>query len=197
MHFAGSAVVPESVADPLKYYRNNTAASRNLIEACVANHVKYFIFSSTAAVYGHPETVPVSEDAPTTPINPYGTSKLMTEWMLRDTAEAHDFTYVALRYFNVAGADPAGRTGQSTPNATHLIKIASQAAVGLRQGVQLFGEDYDTPDGTCIRDYIHVSDLAAAHVDALGHLTAANKNLVLNCGYGHGYSVREVLAAME
>jgi len=197
VHFAGSIVIPESVADPLKYYRNNTAASRNLIEACVANQVKHFIFSSTAAVYGLPETVPVSEDAPTTPINPYGTSKLMTEWMLRDTAEAHDFTYVALRYFNVAGADPAGRTGQSTPNATHLIKIASQAAVGLRQGIQLFGEDYDTPDGTCIRDYIHVSDLAAAHVDALEHLTAANKNLVLNCGYGHGYSVREVLAAVE
>ena len=197
VHFAGSIVIPESVADPLKYYRNNTAASRNLIEACVAYGVKYFIFSSTAAVYGHPETVPVSEDAPTTPINPYGTSKLMTEWMLRDTAQAHDFTYVALRYFNVAGADPAGRTGQSTPNATHLIKIASQAAVGLRQGIRLFGEDYDTPDGTCIRDYIHVSDLAAAHVDALGHLTAANKNLVLNCGYGHGYSVREVLATVE
>ena len=197
VHFAGSIVIPESVADPLKYYRNNTAASRNLIAACVANHVRHFIFSSTAAVYGLPETVPVSEDAPTTPINPYGTSKLMTEWMLRDTAEAHDFTYVALRYFNVAGADPAGRTGQSTPNATHLIKIASQAAVGLRQGIQLFGEDYDTPDGTCIRDYIHVSDLAAAHVDALEHLTAANKNLVLNCGYGHGYSVREVLAAVE
>ena len=197
VHFAGSIVIPESVADPLKYYRNNTAASRNLIEACVANHVKYFIFSSTAAVYGHPEKVPVSEDAPTTPINPYGTSKLMTEWILRDTAQAHDFRYVALRYFNVAGADPAGRTGQSTPNATHLIKIASQAALGLRQGIEVFGEDYDTPDGTCIRDYIHVSDLAAAHVDALGHLTAANENLVLNCGYGHGYSVREVLAAVE
>ncbi len=197
VHFAGSIVIPESVADPLKYYRNNTAASRYLIEACVANHVKYFIFSSTAAVYGHPETVPVSEDAPTTPINPYGTSKLMTEWMLRDTARAHDFTYVSLRYFNVAGADPGGRTGQSTPNATHLIKIASQAAVGLRQGIELFGEDYDTPDGTCIRDYIHVSDLAAAHVDALVHLTQAHENLVLNCGYGHGYSVREVLAAVE
>ena len=196
-HFAGSIVIPESVADPLKYYRNNTAASRNLIEACVANHVKYFIFSSTAAVYGHPEKVPVSEDAPTTPINPYGTSKLMTERILRDTAQAHDFKYVALRYFNVAGADSAGRTGQSTPNATHLIKIASQAALGLRQGIEVFGEDYDTPDGTCIRDYIHVSDLAAAHVDALGHLTAANENLVLNCGYGHGCSVREVLAAVE
>ena len=197
VHFAGSIVIPESVADPLKYYRNNTAASRNLIEACVANHVKFFIFSSTAAVYGHPETVPVSEDAPTTPINPYGTSKLMTEWMLRDTAQAHDFTYVSLRYFNVAGADPGGRTGQSTPNATHLIKIASQAADGRRQGIRVFGEDYDTPDGTCIRDYIHVSDLAAAHVDALRHLTQAHENLVLNCGYGHGYSVREVLAAVE
>ncbi len=197
VHFAGSIVIPESVTDPLKYYRNNTAAGRNLIAACVANDVKYFIFSSTAAVYGHPETVPVSEDTPTAPINPYGTSKLMTEWMLRDTAEAHDFAYVALRYFNVAGADPAGRTGQSTPNATHLIKIASQAAVGLRQGIPLFGEDYDTPDGTCIRDYIHVSDLAAAHVDALGHLTQTHENLVLNCGYGHGYSVREVLAAVE
>ena len=196
-HFAGSIVIPESVADPLKYYRNNTAASRNLIEACITNHVKYFIFSSTAAVYGHPETVPVSEDAPTTPINPYGTSKLMIEWILRDSAQAHDFTYVALRYFNVAGADPSGPTGQSTPNATHLIKIASQAALGLRQGIEVFGEDYDTPDGTCIRDYIHVSDLAAAHVDALGHLTAANENLVLNCGYGHGCSVREVLAAVE
>ncbi len=197
VHFAGSIVIPESVTDPLKYYRNNTAASRNLIAACVANDVKYFIFSSTAAVYGHPETVPVSEDAPTAPINPYGTSKLMTEWILRDTAEAHDFRYVALRYFNVAGADPAGRTGQSTPNATHLIKIASQAAVGLRRGIPLFGEDYDTPDGTCIRDYIHVSDLAAAHVDALEHLTQAHENLVLNCGYGHGYSVREVLAAVQ
>ena len=197
VHFAGSAVVPESVADPLKYYRNNTAASRNLIEACVANHVKYFIFSSTCSVYGQPEKMPITEDTPTVPINPYGSSKLMTERMLSDTATAHDFAYVALRYFNVAGADPAGRTGQSTPHATHLIKIASQAALGLRQGIEVFGEDYDTPDGTCIRDYIHVSDLAAAHVDALGHLTAANENLVLNCGYGHGYSVREVLAAVE
>jgi len=197
VHFAGSIVIPESVTDPLKYYRNNTAASRNLIAACVANHVRYFIFSSTAAVYGHPRTVPVAEDAPTAPINPYGASKLMTEWILRDTAGAHDFTYVALRYFNVAGADPAGRTGQSTPDATHLIKVASQAAVGLRQCVEVFGEDYDTPDGTCIRDYIHVSDLAAAHVEALDHLRAAGESLVLNCGYGRGYSVREVLAAVE
>ena len=197
VHFAGSAVVPESVADPLKYYRNNTAASRNLIEACVANKVKYFIFSSTCSVYGQPEKVPITEDTPAAPINPYGTSKLMIEWMLRDTAMAHDFNYMALRYFNVAGADPEGRTGQSTPDATHLIKIASQAAVGLRNGVEVFGEDYDTPDGTCIRDYIHVSDLAAVHVDALGRLTAGNGNLVVNCGYGHGYSVREVLAAVE
>ena len=197
VHFAGSAVVSESVADPLKYYRNNTAASRNLIQTCVANDVKHFIFSSTCSVYGQPEKVPITEDTPTAPINPYGSSKLMTEWILRDTAVAHDFNYMALRYFNVAGADPAGRTGQSTPHATHLIKIASQAALGLRQGIEVFGEDYDTPDGTCIRDYIHVSDLVAAHVDALGHLTAANENLVLNCGYGHGYSVREVLAAVE
>ena len=196
-HFAGSAVVRESVADPLKYYRNNTAASRNLIEACVANRVKHFIFSSTCSVYGQPEKMPITEDTPTVPINPYGSSKLMTERMLSDTATAHDFAYVALRYFNVAGADPAGRTGQSTPHATHLIKIASQVALGLRDGIEVFGEDYDTPDGTCIRDYIHVSDLAATHVDALGHLAAANKNLVLNCGYGHGYSVREVLAAVE
>jgi UDP-glucose 4-epimerase len=190
-------VVPESVSDPLKYYRNNTAASRNLIDVCVANRVKHFIFSSTCSVYGQPEKVPITEDTPTAPINPYGSSKLMTEWMLRDTARAHDFSYIALRYFNVAGADPAGRTGQSTPDATHLIKVACQAAVGLRDGIEVFGEDYDTPDGTCIRDYIHVSDLAAVHVDALGHLTAANENLVLNCGYGSGYSVREVLATVE
>ena len=197
VHFAGRTVVPESVSDPLKYYRNNTAASRNLIEACVANRVRHFIFSSTCSVYGQPEKVPITEDAPTVPINPYGSSKLMIEWILRDTAIAHDFHFVALRYFNVAGADPSGRTGQSTPDATHLIKIASQAAVGLRDGIEIFGEDYDTSDGTCIRDYVHVSDLAAVHVDALEQLTAANKNLVLNCGYGRGYSVREVLATVE
>ncbi len=197
VHFAGSIVVPESVADPLKYYRNNTAASRALLEACVGGGVRHFIFSSTAAVYGLPEEVPVAEDAPTAPINPYGASKLMTEWMLRDTAAAHDFEYVALRYFNVAGADPAGRTGQSTPDATHLIKIASEAVAGLRDHIEIFGEDYDTPDGTCIRDYIHVTDLAQAHVEALGHLANGGGSLILNCGYGHGYSVREVLRAVE
>ena len=197
VHFAGSIVVPESVTDPLAYYRNNTAASRTLIEACVKGGVGRFIFSSTAAVYGRPSATPVSETAPTVPINPYGTSKLVTEWILRDTATAHDFTYVALRYFNVAGADPAGRAGQSTPNATHLIKIASEAATGQRDRIEIFGEDYDTPDGTCIRDYIHVTDLAAAHVDALRHLTDGGDSLVLNCGYGRGYSVREVLDTVE
>lgn len=196
IHFAGSIIVPESVADPLKYYRNNTAVSRNLIESCVASGVRNFIFSSTAAVYGIPEVIPVAEDAPTVPINPYGTSKLMTEWVLRDTANAHDFRYAALRYFNVAGADPDGRTGQSTPEATHLIKVASQVVTGRRDHIDVFGSDYDTPDGTCVRDYIHVSDLAAAHVAAYLHLRGANQNLVLNCGYGHGYSVREVLDAM-
>ena len=197
IHFAGSIVVPESVSDPLKYYRNNTAASRALIETCVNAEIHHFIFSSTAAVYGMPEKVPVSENSPTAPINPYGASKLMTEWMLRDTAAAHDFRYVALRYFNVAGADPSGRTGLSSPNATHLIKIASQVVTGQRDHIEVFGEDYDTPDGTCIRDYIHVSDLAAAHVDALRHLTDGGGSLVLNCGYGHGFSVRDVLQAVE
>ena len=197
VHFAGSIVVPESVTDPLKYYRNNTAASRALIEACVVSGVGRFIFSSTAAVYGLPEATPIIESAPTVPINPYGTSKLVTEWILRDTAAAHDFDYVALRYFNVAGADPAGRAGQSTPNATHLIKIASEAVTGQRDHVEIYGEDYDTPDGTCIRDYIHVTDLAAAHVDALRHLAGGGGSLVLNCGYGRGYSVRQVLDAVE
>ncbi len=197
IHFAGSIVVPESVADPLKYYGNNTVASRALIEACVNNGVGKFIFSSTAAVYGLPETSPISEAAPTAPINPYGASKLMTEWMLRDAAAAHDFDYVALRYFNVAGADPAGRAGQSTPNATHLIKIASQVVAGLRDHIDIFGDDYGTPDGTCVRDYIHVTDLADAHVCALRHLADGGGSLALNCGYGRGYSVREVLSAVE
>ena len=197
VHFAGSVLVGESVADPLKYYRNNTAASRSLIEACVKGGVGRFIFSSTAAVYGMPEASPVSEGAATVPINPYGTSKLVTEWMLRDTAAVHDFDYVALRYFNVAGADPDGRAGQSTPNATHLIKVASEVVTGQRDHMEIFGEDYDTPDGTCIRDYIHVTDLAAAHVHALGHLADGGASLVLNCGYGRGYSVREVLGAVE
>ncbi|MCW5698968.1 MAG: UDP-glucose 4-epimerase GalE [Rhodospirillales bacterium] len=197
IHFAGSIVVPESVSDPLKYYGNNTSASRNLIEACVRAGVPHFVFSSTAAVYGIPETIPVSEQTPTQPINPYGASKLMTEWTLRDVANAHDFSYAALRYFNVAGADPSGRTGQSTPLATHLIKVACEAAIGKRSHIQVFGEDYDTPDGTCIRDYIHVSDLAAAHVFALEHLIATDNSFIANCGYGHGYSVREVLKQVE
>ena len=197
VHFAGSVMVPESVADPLKYYRNNSAASASLIRACIAGGVTRFVFSSSAAVYGVPATLPVSEDAPAAPINPYGRSKLVTEWVLRDTAAAHDFRYAALRYFNVAGADPQGRAGQSTPNATHLVKVASEAAVGRRDGVTVFGGDYDTPDGTCVRDYIHVSDLAAAHVAALRDLEAGGESRVLNCGYGHGFSVREVLDTVQ
>ena len=197
VHFAGSIVVPESVTDPLTYYRNNTCVSRTLIETCVETGVRAFIFSSTAAVYGDPPVVPVTEDAPTVPVNPYGWSKLMTEQILQDTAAASDLDFVALRYFNVAGADPEGRTGQSTPNATHLLKTASQVVVGLRPRMSVFGEDYGTPDGTCIRDYIHVTDLAQAHVDALRHLTENRQSLILNCGYGHGFSVREVLDAVE
>ena len=197
MHFAGSIVVPESVEKPLLYYRNNTLNSHGLIDACVRHGIGSFIFSSTAAVYGMPDQLPVFEDAPTQPINPYGSSKLMTEWMLRDAVHAHALRYVALRYFNVAGADPAGRTGQSTPQATHLIKVACEAALGARPEIFIFGEDYDTPDGTGIRDYIHVTDLADAHVLALGHLLGGGDSAVLNCGYGHGYSVREVLRAVE
>jgi len=198
MHFAGSIIVPESVTDPLKYYRNNTVASRSLIESAVASGVKHFIFSSTAATYGMPEIVPVQEDMPKLPINPYGTSKLMTEMMLRDVAAAHDFNYCALRYFNVAGADPQGRTGQSTAGATHLIKIAVEAAIGKRDHVTVFGTDYDTPDGTGVRDYIHVSDLAAAHVDALGLLIERpGESHTMNCGYGRGYSVNQVLDAVD
>lgn len=196
-HFAASASVPESVADPLKYYRNNTAAGANLIQACIAGGVKRFVFSSTAAVYGIPAAVPVSEDAPTAPINPYGSSKLAIEWMLRDAAAAHDFRYAALRYFNVAGADPAGRAGQSTRGAAHLIKVASEAAVGARSGVTVFGNDYGTPDGTCIRDYVHVSDLAEAHVAVLRDLENGGGSRVFNCGYGRGFSVREVLETVR
>ena len=197
MHFAGSIVVPESVANPLKYYKNNTAASRTLIERCVQAGIKAFVFSSTASVYGAPETLPVNEETTPAPDSPYGTSKLMTEWMLRDTAASNDFRYAALRYFNVAGADPDGRAGQCSENATHLIKVACETVVGKREGMSIFGDDYPTPDGTCVRDYIHVSDLATAHVLALNYLLKSEQNLVANCGYGHGYSVREVLAAVE
>jgi len=197
IHFAGSIIVPESVTDPLKYYLNNTARSRTLIERCVKGGVGHFIFSSTAAVYGMPERSPVGEGDPLTPMSPYGRSKLMTEWMLRDVADAHEMTYAALRYFNVAGADPEGRVGQSTANATHLIKVACQTALGQRPYIEVFGEDYPTTDGTCVRDYIHVSDLAAAHTAALNHLRGGGENLVANCGYGHGFSVHEVLRAVE
>ena len=198
MHFAGSVVVPESVSDPLKYYRNNTAASRSLIESAVACGVAHFIFSSTAATYGIPDRVPVREDDATRPINPYGMSKLMTEAMLRDVAAAHPMNYCALRYFNVAGADPDGRSGQSTAGATHLIKVAVEAATGKRGHVSIFGTDFATPDGTGVRDYIHVSDLAAAHVHALDLLIAhPDQNHIMNAGYGRGYSVNEVLDAVD
>jgi UDP-glucose 4-epimerase len=198
IHFAGSVVVPESVSDPLKYYLNNTVRSRSLIASAVDGGIKHFIFSSTAATYGIPETVPVREDMPTVPINPYGMSKLMTEAMLRDTAAAHPINFAALRYFNVAGADPQGRTGQSTAAATHLIKIAAEAATGKRAAVSVFGTDYATPDGTGVRDYIHVSDLADAHVAALDWLIAnPTQNLTANAGYGNGFSVNQVLDAVD
>lgn len=198
MHFAGSVVVPESVEDPLKYYRNNTANSRTLIEAAVKGGVRHFIFSSTAATYGIPDSVPVREDSPKRPINPYGMSKLMTEFMLADVAAAHPINYCALRYFNVAGADPKGRTGQSTAGATHLIKVAVEAATGKRGHVSIFGTDFATPDGTGVRDYIHVSDLAAAHVCALEKLVSEpGTSHTMNCGYGRGFSVNEVLDAVD
>lgn len=197
IHFAGSIIVPESVADPLKYYLNNTARSRTLIERCVKGGVKHFIFSSTAAVYGMPDTSAVNEDAPLNPMSPYGRSKLMTEWMLRDVAAAHGMTFAALRYFNVAGGDPKGRVGQSTANATHLIKVACQTALGMRAHIDVYGDDYATADGTCIRDYIHVSDLASAHTMALNYLRGGGESIVANCGYGHGFSVRQVLQAVE
>ena len=197
VHFAGSLIVPESVENPLDYYQNNTVASRNLIEVCVREGVGHFIFSSTCQVYGIPESLPISEATPTSPINPYGRSKLMTEWILRDASAAHSLDYLSLRYFNVAGADPKGRAGQSTPRSTLLIKVASEAVVGLRDGVDVFGEDYDTPDGTCIRDYIHVTDLVHAHVEALRYLESGGQSQALNCGYGQGYSVKEVLKTVE
>ena len=197
IHFAGSIVVPESVADPLGYYFNNTVKSRALMEAAVKSGVKNFIFSSTAAVYGMAKEMPVRETTPLEPMSPYGSSKLMTEIMLRDTSLAHDFRYVALRYFNVAGADPKGRTGQSTKGATHLIKVACETALGKRAGMEVFGTDYATPDGTCVRDYIHVKDLARAHMVALGHLQAGGKSEIFNCGYGKGYSVLDVIGAVR
>ncbi len=198
MHFAGSIIVPESVENPLKYYHNNSAKSRSLIGAAVQAEVKHFIFSSTAATYGMPDVAKVSEETPRLPINPYGMSKLMTEIMLADVAAAHDFNFCALRYFNVAGADPQGRTGQSTAGATHLIKVAVEAALGKRESVAVYGTDYATPDGTGVRDYIHVSDLAAAHVLALEALLAdPDTSHIMNCGYGRGFSVLEVLDAVD
>ncbi len=208
IHFAGHIVVPESLSDPLKYYRNNTIASFNLLHACADAGVNNFIYSSTAAVYGIPASLPVNEDAPTAPINPYGVSKLMTEWMLRDiSASANaaiiatggnaDFRYVALRYFNVAGARLDGTLGQATPEATHLIKVACQAACGLKNGVTIFGTDHPTPDGTCVRDYIHVDDLAVAHLAALEYLGQGGTSVALNCGYGTGFSVRQALDTVK
>jgi UDP-glucose 4-epimerase len=198
LHFAAHTIVPESVSDPLKYYRNNTCATRNLLEQCAAANVRRFVFSSTAAVYGIPEGGRAREDSPTVPINPYGTSKLMSEWMLRDLAAASDtLRYVALRYFNVAGSDPGGRIGHSAPTATLLVKVACQVAVGARPTLSIFGTDYPTPDGTGVRDYIHVEDLAAAHLSALDYLERGGASTTLNCGYGHGFSVREVIQMVE
>lgn len=197
IHFAGSVVVPDSISDPLEYYENNTVKSRALIEAAVKSGVTNFIFSSTAAVYGNAGIEPVVESHPLAPESPYGASKLMTERMLKDAAVAYDFRYTALRYFNVAGADPHGRTGQSTRGATHLIKVACEAALGKRSHLEIFGDDYPTPDGTCVRDYIHVSDLVAAHRLALQRLRNGGDSLVANCGYGNGYSVREIIQGVE
>ena len=197
IHFAGSIIVPESVTDPLKYYHNNTSNSRTLLAACVAHGVKHFIFSSTAAVYGMPEKNPVFEEAKLAPISPYGTSKMMTEMMLQDVSAAHDISFSALRYFNVAGADPQGRVGQSTPEATHLIKVACQTALGARPYMEVYGTDYPTDDGTCIRDYIHVTDLVHAHLLALVHMRENAGNMIMNCGYGRGFSVLDVIKAVE
>jgi UDP-glucose 4-epimerase len=197
IHFAARIVVPESVADPLGYYANNTVKARALIESAVRNRVRHFIFSSTAAVYGDVSGEPVTEDAPLRPVSPYGRSKLMTEWMLEDAGRAHDLRYVILRYFNVAGADPAGRAGQSSLDATHLIKVAAQAALGRRAGLDVYGTDYPTPDGTCLRDYIHVTDLVRAHMYALARLRAGGASLIANCGYQRGYSVHEVIDVVK
>jgi UDP-glucose 4-epimerase len=197
IHFAAHTIVPESVSDPLKYYGNNTCQTRSLLASCLAHGVKHFVFSSTAAVYGIPATGLASEDAPLAPINPYGTSKLMSEWMLRDVGLSSSMRYVVLRYFNVAGSDPAGRIGQSTRQATLLVKVACEASVGKREHVSIFGTDYPTPDGTGVRDYIHVQDLASAHLLAVDYLAAGGSSQTLNCGYGHGFSVREVLQSVE
>ncbi len=197
LHFAGSTIVPESIESPLKYYGNNSCTTRSLLECCKQAGVKHFVFSSTAAVYGTPAEGKAWETTATKPINPYGSSKLVSEWMLRDLAVSCTLRFAALRYFNVAGADPEGRTGQSTAHATHLTKVACEAAVGRRDSVTIFGTDYPTADGTGVRDYIHVSDLAAAHVLALSYLRSGGDSISLNCGYGHGYSVRQVLAAVE
>ncbi|MBT4890148.1 MAG: UDP-glucose 4-epimerase GalE [Rhodospirillales bacterium] len=197
MHFAGSIVVPESVTDPIGYYENNTIASHTLIKACVCANIRAVVFSSTAAVYGCPEVGTVSEDAPLNPINPYGRSKLMTEWMLEDASRACGLPYAALRYFNVAGADTKGRSGQAGPNSTHLLRIACETALGLRPDISIFGDDYDTEDGTCVRDYIHVEDLVSAHVLALEKLLDEGGQLVLNLGYGHGVSVKQAIEVVE
>src|SRR5579864_1698069 len=197
MHFAAHTIVPESVANPLKYYGNNTCSTRTLLQCCVETGVKHFVFSSTAAVYGIPAEDFAAETSPTAPINAYGTSKLMSEWMLRDVAASSPLRYVALRYFNVAGSDSAGRIGQATAKATLLIKVACEAVVGKRSHVAIFGTDYPTTDGTGVRDYIHVEDLATAHIDALSYLRKGGDSQVLNVGYGHGYSVREVLKSVE
>jgi UDP-glucose 4-epimerase len=196
-HFAAKIVVPESVTNPLFYYLNNTAKFRNLLECAVKRKIKHFIFSSTAAVYGEPAVIPITETAALAPINPYGRSKLMSEWILQDVAKAHDLKFAILRYFNVAGADPKGRLGQSTPQATHLIKVAAQTAIGMRPYLDIFGTDYPTPDGTCIRDYIQVTDLVEAHLLALDHLRKGGDNLICNCGYGHGLSVFDVVNAVK
>lgn len=197
LHFAAAIIAPESVIMPLKYYMNNTRNTLNLIDVCVRHGVERFVFSSTAAVYGLPPGGFASEESPTAPINPYGTSKLMSEWMLRDAAAAHSMKYVALRYFNVAGADPEARIGQRTPEATHLIKVSCQAALGMRDSVAIYGTDYDTADGTGIRDYIHIEDLAAAHLSALAYLRSGGESTIVNVGYGKGYSVREVIEVVR
>ena len=197
MHFAAHTIVPESVAEPLKYYGNNTCSTRSLLQACLQHSVRHFVFSSTAAVYGMPSEGYADEQSATAPINAYGTSKLMSEWMLRDIAAVSSLRYVSLRYFNVAGADPSGRIGQATKGATLLTKVACEAMAGRRAGLSIFGTDYPTPDGTGVRDYLHVVDLAAAHLNALDYLCAGGQSVTLNCGYGHGYSVREVLRMVE